>query len=98
MTIQEWLVFFKKHKDTKIFTIKHFELLTGENSHNLKTSLCRLYRKKIIKRICRGFYANPFDPPSIEEISSQIYFPSYISRESALSFYGILSQIPQVTT
>jgi predicted transcriptional regulator of viral defense system len=98
MTIQESLDFFKKHKGTKIFTIKHFELLTGESGHNLKMSLFRLHRKKIVKRISRGFYANPFNLPAIEEISSQIYFPSYISLESALSFYGILSQIPQVTT
>ena len=98
MTIQKWLDFFKKHKDTKIFSINHFELLTGEKGHNLRVSLFRLHRKKIVKRICRGFYANPFNLPSIEEISGQIYFPSYISRESALSFYGILSQIPQMTT
>ena len=98
MTIQGWLDFFKKHKETKIFSINHFELLTGERGHNLRVSLFRLHRKKIVKRICRGFYANPFNLPAIEEISGQIYFPSYISRESALSFYGILSQIPQMTT
>jgi len=98
MKIEVWLDFFKKHKETKIFSIKHFELLTGESGHNLRVSLSRLHQKKIVKRICRGFYANPFNLPTIEEISGQIYFPSYISRESALSFYGILSQIPQLTT
>lgn len=98
MTIQEWLDFFKKYKDTKIFSINHFKLLAGVSGHNLRVSLFRLNQKQLVKRICRGFYANPFNSPTIEEISSQIYYPSYISRESALSFYGILSQIPQVTT
>ncbi|MBU1122169.1 MAG: hypothetical protein KKF54_05710 [Candidatus Omnitrophica bacterium] len=98
MTIKEWLDFFKKYKDTKIFSINHFKLLAGKSGNNLRMSLFRLNRKQFVKRICRGFYANPFNLPTIEEISSQIYCPSYISRESALSFYGILSQIPQMTT
>jgi predicted transcriptional regulator of viral defense system len=68
------------------------------NEHSLRISLFRLGKKKIIKRICRGFYANPFNLPTLEEISAQIYQPSYISLESALYSYGILSQIPQVLT
>lgn len=98
MTIRDWMNFFKKHKDTEIFHINHLKLLTSMNNHSLRVSLSRLSKNKTIKRISRGFYANPFNAPTMEEISGQIYKPSYISLESALSSYGVLSQIPQVLT
>jgi len=98
MTLSDWLNFFKEHIDIKIFQVNHLKLLTTLNDHALRVSLSRLTKKNAVKRICRGFYANPFNLPTIEEISAQIYQPSYISLESALSSYGILSQIPRVLT
>jgi len=98
MTIQDWLNIFRKYNDIKIFHINHLKLITSLNDHALRVSLSRLSKNNSFKRICRGFYANPFNMPTLEEISSQIYQPSYISLESALSSYGILSQIPQVLT
>lgn len=98
MNIQDWLGLFQRYKQIKIFHINHLKMLTGMNDHSLRIALSRLNNKGIIKRISRGFYANPFNMPTLEEISGQIYQPSYISLESALSHYGILSQIPQVLT
>lgn len=98
MKIQNWLNFFREHSDIKIFHINHLKLLTNMNEHSLRIALVRLNDKKLIKRICRGFYANPFNTPLLEEISNQIYQPGYISLESALYSYGILSQIPQILT
>ena len=98
MTIREWLDFFKKHSDMKIFHVHHLKLLTSMTDHALRVSLSRLNKGKVIQRICRGFYANPFNMPTLGEISGQIYQPSYVSLESALSSYGVLSQIPQVLT
>ena len=98
MKIQEWLEFFKKFKSINIFHINHLKLLTKMDAHSLRVALSRLDGNKVVKRICRGFYANPFNPPTVEEIAGRIYEPSYISLESALSGYGILSQIPTVLT
>lgn len=98
MTIREWLDFFKRHSDMKIFHVHHLKLLTSMNDHSLRVALSRLHKGKAVQRICRGFYANPFNMPTLEEISGQIYQPSYVSLESALSSYGVLSQIPQVLT
>lgn len=98
MTLSGWLNFFKEHRDMKIFQINHLKLLTSMSEPSLRVALSRLTKNKTLKRICRGFYANPFNVPTLEEISAQIYQPSYISLESALSAYGILSQIPQVLT
>jgi hypothetical protein len=98
MKIKEWLSLFREHSGIKVFHINHLKLLIGMNSHSLRVNLSRLNEKKVIKRICRGFYANPFNTPTLEEISNQIYQPSYISLESALYSWGILSQIPYVLT
>ena len=98
MKTQDWLNLFKEYSSTKIFYINHLKLLANMNEHSLRIALARLNNKKLIKRICRGIYANPFNTPTLEEISAQICQPSYISLESALSSWGILSQFPQVLT
>lgn len=98
MKIENWMDFFKKNKEHKIFHFNHLKLITGMNNHALRVALKRLNDKKLIKRVCRGYYGNPFFMPTLEEVSAYIYRPSYISLESALSRYGILSQIPQVLT
>jgi len=98
MKTKEWLSLFREHSDIKVFHINHLRLLIGMSSHSLRVNLSRLNDKKVIKRICRGFYANPFNTPTLEEISNQIYQPSYISLESALYSWGILSQIPYILT
>ena len=98
MKIENWLDFFKKNKKHKIFHFNHLKLITGMNGHALRVALKRLNDKKLIRRICRGYYLNPFSTATPEEVSACIYEPSYISLESALSRYGVLSQMPQVLT
>ncbi len=98
MNLNGWLDLFKEHQDIKIFHINHLKLLTSLSDASLRVSLSRLTKNNTVNRICRGFYANPLNLPTLEEISAQIYQPSYISLESALSAYGFLSQIPQVLT
>lgn len=96
--LEDWLDFFKKYNNIKIFQLNHFKMFSGMKNHSLRIALKRLTDKRIIKRICRGYYANPFSLPTIEEISAQIYKPSYISLESVLSNNGILSQLPRALT
>jgi predicted transcriptional regulator of viral defense system len=98
MKVENWLDFFKKNREHKIFHFNHLKLMTGMNPHALRVALKRLNEKKLVRRISRGYYLNPFSAATLEEISAHICAPSYISLESALSRYGILSQIPQVLT
>lgn len=98
MKLEDWLEFFKKYNNVKIFHFNHLKMFSRMKNHTLRVALTRLVDKKVIKRICRGYYANPFSLPTIEEISAQIYKPSYVSLESVLSNNGILSQIPQALT
>lgn len=98
MGLKDWLAFFQQHRQKKIFSFRHLELFSRLGRHTLRMALTRLTDKGILKRISRGFYANPFNLPTLEEISAEIYRPSYISMESALSRSGVLSQIPYVLT
>lgn len=98
MNLEGWLDLFRRHPRLKVVHLNHLEILTGMNRHALRVALSRLTARGILRRICREHYANPFAQPDLEEISAEIYSPSYISLESALYRHGLLSQAPQVLT
>ena len=98
MSVQGWLELFRQNRQSKILHIRHLRTLTGMKPPTLRVALGRLARRGVLQRICRGYYANPFNLPSLEEISACVYQPSYVSLESALSRHGILSQIPYTLT
>lgn len=78
--------------------------LTGNyNRNSLYKMANRLEKKKILTRLTgAGKYYLTKSNPTEFEIANYLYRPSYISLESALSFYGILPQfvysITSVTT
>lgn len=78
--------------------------LTGNyNKNSLYKMANRLEKKKILTRLTgAGKYYLTKSNPTEFEIANYLYKPSYISLESALSFYGILPQfvysVTSVTT
>ena len=98
MKMNEWFNFFKKYQTIKVFHINHIKVLTGLTEEHVRTSLSRLTKRQWLLRICRNYYANPFNTPTLEEVSSIIHKPNYVSLESALSLWGVLSQMPQILT
>jgi predicted transcriptional regulator of viral defense system len=92
MKVDEWLNFFKHHKEKKLFSLSDIVQLTGENKPSLSVQLTRLIKAGVINRASRIWYENPFIPPSSEEIAMVIRYPSYLSMEYALSKQGLLSQ------
>ncbi len=92
MKVNEWLEFFRKHIDKTLFSIHDIVQLTGEDKDSLTVQLHRLVSSDVILREARGWYANPFNPPSSEEVAMVLRYPSYLSMEYALSRHGILSQ------
>jgi predicted transcriptional regulator of viral defense system len=80
------------------FTLRDFEKIWEGKKSSLKVILSRLTRKGKLKRIAREFYILPEKILEIEKICNNIYVPSYLSFENALSKWGILSQIPYVLT
>ncbi len=65
---------------------------------SLRRAIHRMVSKKLLLKLSKGFYANSFSLPSLEEAAGVLYPPSYISLESALFMHGISEQTPHVLT
>lgn len=80
------------------FTVADLEKITGLSRPSLKVSLSRFTDQGVLIRLQRGVYALAGTSVNIEKVANQLYYPSYLSFESALSDYGILSQVPYTQT
>jgi hypothetical protein len=98
MKVDEWLTFFKQHHTKKLFSLSDLEILTKKSKKNLSVQLNRLTKAEILKRPVRGWYENPFNPPSLEEITMVLRPPSYLSMEYALYKHDIISQQIHILT
>ena len=89
-------------KKGKYVFIKHdmAKLFSHDNPKALAEGLNRLVKAGLIKRACRGIYVNDnaqcFDSYTIEHIAKALRRNAYnyVSLESMLSEYGVISQIP----
>jgi len=66
---------------------------------NIKPAAARAFLSRNVKKngshfskIKRGLYAFSINPPTKFEIANRIYQPSYISFETALSYYNIIPE------
>jgi len=89
-----------QEKELSLFTLTDLSRLFAIDSRNsLYKMIQRLEQKGVIKKIIKGKYIFCFARPNEFAIANFLYRPSYISLESALSFYGIISGFPyQVTS
>lgn len=79
----------------KFFTTKDLkDLLEIENRRTLEEAVKKLESENILTKIERGKYLKTNSEYSKFEISQFIYNPSYISLETALSYYGLIEQFP----
>jgi len=93
-----------KEKFISVFKEKSIVLFTSQDIFKIfkiqplaaKALLQRLKKRKIIQPLIRGKYLFLFASrvPEEFEIANFLYSPSYISLESALSFYGLIDQFP----
>lgn len=74
------------------FSLMDLRKIAGLKEGTLKVVLSRLVKSGKVQKIGQKFYA--LDPQKIdlEKLAVQIYGPSYVSFEGALSRQGILSQ------
>lgn len=83
----------------KILNLKDLKKLFGIKKDNTAYKVAeKLIKKEFLLPLKKGIYASTFREPSDFEIANCIYTPSYISLESALNYYGILSQFPYTIT
>lgn len=87
---QKKVSFFDIVDAKKIFKIK--------KENTLYKLLQRLEKSGVIKRLIKGKYLFVFREVGDFDLANFLVNPSYISLESALSFYGILPQFPYTIT
>jgi len=81
-----------KEKQISIFSLADFSRLFNiDNNNTLYKKIARLEKKKLIKKLIKGKYSFLFNYSNDYTIANYLYKPSYISLDSALSFYGIIT-------
>jgi len=77
----------------RIFTAADIAKLIGSNNANtIYKTAERLTRNGILSKLNKGLYFTAEIPPDLFEIANGLYVPSYVSLESALYRYGVISQ------
>jgi hypothetical protein len=80
------------------FTVADLEKILGLKRPSLYVTLHRLVQYGVLERLRRGIYQLALRPSDIPRTANLLYMPSYLSFESALARYGILSQVPYAVT
>lgn len=80
------------------FTVGDLEKVLGLERKSLLVALSRLVKAGVLIRIKRNMYTVFTGNYDLERIVNERYHPSYVSFETALSHYGILSQMPFTIT
>lgn len=73
-------------------------ILKVSKGRNLENLTQKLVSSGVLTQIEKGKYFTTNNPPLEFEIANYIYTPSYISLETALNYFGILSQFPHEIT
>ena len=81
-----------KTERLKIFTVLDFQRLFAVNYQQAKRLINRYVQKKIFLKLRKGLYCLKENRPGDFEISNALCNPSYISFETALSFYGLIPE------
>ena len=92
------LIQFLSQLERPYLTVADLEKILGLKRASLYVTLHRLVRYGVLERLRRGVYHLALRPADVPRIANLLYMPSYLSFESALARYGILSQIPYAVT
>ncbi|MBW2703666.1 MAG: hypothetical protein JRF33_22850 [Deltaproteobacteria bacterium] len=98
MSLDRYLALFREYRRKSLFTPSDFETLLDAPAATVRVQLSRMVSRGVLTRIRQGLYANPFSPPSVDEVAMALRSPAYISLESALARHGVLSQSPVTIT
>ena len=87
-------------KGLSLLTLNDFsKLFNIDNRQTLYKKIARLEKAQIVQKLIKGKYQFLFKLADDYSLANFLYQPSYISLESALSFYGIITGFPyQVTS
>jgi len=84
--------------DKPYFSPADLEKVLGQKRPALYVTLNRLVQYGVLVRLRQGVYQVALRAADLPRIANQLVYPSYLSFESALSRYGMLSQVPYTLT
>ena len=74
------------------FSLTDIKKVSNLQEASLKVAMNRLLKREELYRVMRGIYALNYSKIDWRQLAVELYSPSYVSFESALSYYNILSQ------
>lgn len=80
------------------FTLADLEKVLGLSRKSLYVTVNRLVKEGTLIHLRRNTYQVFTELLDVEKMANELYYPSYVSFETALSKHGILSQIPYTVT
>lgn len=88
-----------KEKGVSLLTPPEFKRIFGiEKENTAYKILGRLVKRGILKHLIKRKYLFSFSDYNDFQVANFLHSPSYISLETALSFYGIITQFPYPIT
>lgn len=75
-----------------VFAVRDVRLLFPKEARFVNTTLKRFKAAGVVTPVTRGLYRLADTTFEIEKVATAVFYPSYISFESALSKYGIINQ------
>ena len=99
-TVDRWIALLRDmaRQGGDFLTLQGLRQLTGLSEGAVRKAVARLEQKGYLVHVGPGLYANRLGRPTLEALAMILGAPCYISFESALERYGMLSQIPLVLT
>lgn len=81
-----------KRKRIKLFFLEDFYSFFGVSPATAQKFLSRQVKRGTLLRLKREVYTLAENPPPEFLVANKIYQPSYLSLETALSFYGVMPE------
>ena len=82
--------------DTPFFTMSSLQAIFGVTRESARTIAVRLVKRGVLIRLRRDLYALVNSKYSLFSLGNALYQPSVISLESALNYWGLIVQVPQI--
>ncbi len=83
---------------SRVFNTRTLAALWGLKAQSAKVEACRLVKSGVLVPLRRGWYCVAEREPDDLELANALYQPSVISLETALNYWGMLVQVPQIVT